>query len=669
MSDSTQLIGPIISGSISLIILGFLIAWILLRRNEIYGLFGDSRFIIFLIIVIISIGFSIGFSYSNIKFLFENREKLPVFQKIILFVVFGSLVLVILICLIPIVIYFINKTTGVNLLPIFNLPNLPNFLGFLNLPKIKIGLLIFGLSVLIIGMIIGMILLGVYKHNIDDNEKEEKYNKKMSERNSTLISDIVIGLTSLIFIGLLILAIFKFDNIVIKVLLSVLSIIGLISAVIVWYLLSKDNSDDIKDSNLDIKYPEPTSRKLKLKELKKLLKKLGDFKMDNECKIDDQSDCNYLYKQYIASGGDEKVLDELLDQLASMKNKNGEEDNTGLINQAIFIIYQLLQCKIELDDKETIYKFGTWAWWKKNIFMSDNDKDPIDPMQRYIYFISILVGILFLFVNLYQYGINVETIFGIDGKQIFTIDWLWRAIAIFGTLTYIVLISWSVMYNLLSSPDSVEVDKPVSKEYQRYISDYTTDPTTQNEKTGLISLFGGWISAIIVSGILSYMGGDSPFGVLNKVNAIAIIMAFVIIFNGYYIWLMPQLFIIGVLLQKYILSTDMFDNPLFMIVKGIIVVAVIFASFYDTTYKPENVEKDDKKYKDFASTYNKPVWYIFGILMFLILQNGVESFIGETGNYGENNWSLILVPAVRYIISIIAKTDVSYDVLSISNNM
>jgi len=663
MSDSTQLIGPIISGSISLIILGFLIAWISLRRNEIYGLFGNSRFIIFLIIFIINIGISIGFSYSNINFLFENKEKLPVFQKIILFVVFGSLVLVILILLIPIVIYFINKTTGVNLIRVFNLPNLPNFFGFLNLPKIIIVSLILGLLVLIIGMI----LLVVYKYNID-NEKEEKYNKKMSERRSTLIGDIVIGLTSSIMIVLLILSIFKFDNIAIKV-FSVLFIIVLIIGAIVWYLSSKDNSDDIKDSNLDIKYPEPTSRKLKLKELKKLLKKLGDFKMDNECKIDDQSDCNYLYKQYIASGGDEKVLDELLDQLASMKNKNGEEDNTGLINQAIFIIYQLLQCKIELDDKETIYKFGTWAWWKKNIFMSDNNKDPIDPMQRYIYFISILVGILFLFVNLYQYGINVETIFGIDGKQIFTIDWLLRAIAIFGTLTYMGLISWSVMYNLLSSPDSVEVDKPVSKEYQRYISDYTTDPTTQKEKTGLISLFGGWISAIIVSGILSYMGGESPFGVLNKINAIAIIMAFVIIFNGYYIWLMPQLFIIGVLIQKYILSTDMFDNPLSMIVKGIIVVAVIFASFYDTTYKPENVEKDDKKYKGFASTYNKPVWYIFGILMFLILQNGVESFIGETGNYGENNWSLILVPAVRYIISIIIRTDVSYDVLSISNNM
>ena len=256
MSDSTQLIGPIISGSISLIILGFLIAWISLRRNEIYGLFGNSRFIIFLIIFIINIGISIGFSYSNINFLFENKEKLPVFQKIILFVVFGSLVLVILILLIPIVIYFINKTTGVNLIRVFNLPNLPNFFGFLNLPKIIIVSLILGLLVLIIGMI----LLVVYKYNID-NEKEEKYNKKMSERRSTLIGDIVIGLTSSIMIVLLILSIFKFDNIVIKV-FSVLSIIVLIIGAIVWYLSSKDNSDDIKDSNLDIKYPEPTSRKL-----------------------------------------------------------------------------------------------------------------------------------------------------------------------------------------------------------------------------------------------------------------------------------------------------------------------------------------------------------------------------------------------------------------------
>ncbi len=119
------------------------------------------------------------------------------------------------------------------------------------------------------------------------------------------------------------------------------------------------------------------------------------------------------------------------------------------------------------------------------------------------------------------------------------------------------------------------------------------------------------------------------------------------------------------------------DNILFTIVKGIIFVFVLFASLYDTTYKTkekrESLEKEKLNNEDRSAVtgvggeYNKPVWYMFGILIALLIQNGVESITGATDDYKDNQWSLILMPMARYIIEFLAKGSVSYESVSVSN--
>lgn len=484
---------------------------------------------------------------------------------------------------------------------------------------------------------------------------------------------------------------------VIKFLL-IISMIGLIfiPALGYWFWMTTQPITPSSSDVFDITYTQPILRSFHLAELKKLLKNLGNFKMDNECKMNDQKDCNYLYNQYIASNGDEKILTDLLDQLQmqKIKGKDGKDVQIGLINQAIYIIYQLIQCNIALDHKTSVYRFGTWEWMSQNILMNSPTDDPI---QRFIWGISLIVCILFFLYNIGLYLYNIKDIFG---ESVYWV--LSGAILIFVQFASI----WGLIIGTLTSSEGNKVDKPVSKDYQKYekaypnkvdshtkkdpdtkkdpTNSYDTSPILGKERTGLIGLFTH-IGLIITAIVMSYVGGDSWWGKSNKIFAISGIIAMVLAFNSYYMIIVPQLVIVGIILQKYILSTDLFDNIGYTIIKGIILIVVLFASFYDTTYNTkateDEIKQNPEKYKDddehtmhkidtvtgVSGEYNKPIWYIFGILLFILMQNCLESFIGTTDQYDEKQWSLILMPATRYILEIITKGSVPYGLVSVVN--
>lgn len=467
-----------------------------------------------------------------------------------------------------------------------------------------------------------------------DNGKpdDKKPDKKM---NISTIIAIVVGIISSIIFGYILFTKAKGNlqkGILIGLMLIV--VIVVVSFIMANYVKKEDKDQPVeKDSQYDLLYNDPlVNEKKTIEELEELLKKLGDFKMDNNCKTDGQSDCDNLYQQYIKSGGNQDVLNRILEQLEKTQNK------TGLINQTIFLIYQLLQCKIDIQYKTTWEKFGTLEWWRKNILMYGGD----DPIQQYIYAISVLLCFLFLVYNLLNYIGNSYTLFGNKDIE-----------AIFGMIMTAIWIGTLLgSFFWFGTGGSAESKIDISDDMKGYQREDGVDTETLGEKWGY-GLLGGNLGLLFISFIGSF------FSNWMKINTISMLIAYIVAFNTYYMVIIPQLVIVGIIIQRYVLATNLLDNIGHTVVKIVLFIVILFASLYDTKYK----DNTDPKIAGTKSVYNSPVWYIFGVFLFLLLENGLESMTGMIKD--DNRWALILMPAMRYIIQFVAQTSIPYDAVSV----
>jgi hypothetical protein len=418
-------------------------------------------------------------------------------------------------------------------------------------------------------------------------------------------------------------------------------------------------------------FKKPLKADKNLKDLKKILKNLNDFKMDNKCKIDNQTDCNYLYKEYIKSK-DSSTLNKLLNQLENLKTENGENDKSGLINQAIYILYELISCKLSLKSQEA-ERYGTIDWWKQNIFISD------DPIQQFIWFLSFILCVCFIIYNFYIICKKSSTIFDIaktDFLYLF-IGWL-----IIGSLPILLTIFYIIVISKNISKDKV-IEKNIDKEYEKY-------EHTDNKLSFDSGSYIGWslfFVILIILGIVNFFTykteglKDNKYAKVARVAFVSLIMTLVLFFNSYYAFFIPQLVIIGLILQKYILSTSINGDILPTIIKIVLFIFILIISFYNTTYNTKNLEKDILK-EDTADTadiitnvggeYNKQIWYIFGMFMLFIIQNIYESFKYKdlTKIYPDTQWSLLLTPVARTIINFTRGTDaIGFDDISVKNTI
>ncbi len=452
---------------------------------------------------------------------------------------------------------------------------------------------------------------------------------------------------------------------------AIIAIVAIMAILILSYKKQLDQARDKDEYNplLNTRYPPPQERDVSLDLLKKIKDALGDFKVDNDC---DGKTCDRLYEEYIKSGGDNQTLENMLADLAMIDDKTSSKPTPGLINQTIYIVYQMIQCKIGLEEVDIdIYKFGTWDWWKKNIYMwgkqlSDGKVEKeegtisttTDPIQRYIYLIALFVCIIFFFYNVGSYALNSKKIFGLGDLDI---GWL-----VYGLIaTTFITFPWALSsFIQISKSQHTKEKVPVRNGGLK-----AKTPDFPESKAGRNSLIG-YVSTIIGLTALDYFGGNTPGGKFGKVSAISMVIALILVFNAYYMVLIPQLVIIGLILQKYVLSTHIGDI-LPTIVKGIILVVILFASLYDTSYGGDKIEEDPDdptRFKEkLKSEYNQPVWYIFGILMALYIQNILESFLGNIGQYKANEWSLLFMPMARYLLDILTKGLVPYSAISVKN--
>ena len=340
-----------------------------------------------------------------------------------------------------------------------------------------------------------------------------------------------------------------------------------------------------------------------------------------------------------------------------------------LINQAIYILYELISCKLSLKSQEA-ERYGTIDWWKQNIFISD------DPIQQFIWLLSFGLCVLFICYNIYIICVNRSTIFDMTETDSLYSD-IGYSFIVFGSI----LLTW--LYIGLISKNRIKdkvIEKNIDKEYEKY-------EHTDNKLSFDSGSYIGWSSffvILIILGIVNFLTyktevlKNNKYAKVARVAFVSLIMILVLFFNSYYAFFIPQLVIIGLILQKYILSTSINGDILPTIIKIVLFIFILIISFYNTTYNTKNLEKDILKedtadiITNVGGEYNKQIWYIFGMFMLFIIQNIYESFKYEdlTKIYPDTQWSLLLTPVARTIINFTRRTEsIKFDNISVKNTI
>lgn len=407
--------------------------------------------------------------------------------------------------------------------------------------------------------------------------------------------------------------------------------------------------NDIKLDQTDLRkknYPVPKET------LEKIIKNLRNFYAVDNCKSNKSKSCNYLFKQLTQNKNfTYKEVEEILD---SMKKE-------ALVNQSIFLVYQIAQCKLQLTDtKADVYEFGTFEWWNKNMW-GDLGNGKVLWFQRFIWIISFAIVGTFILYILFKYFIPLDepkifTIFGVKKQS-------WQII---GIISFIILLISNLYlgYFYKIKGETYQIINVPNK-----LKKYLPSQKTPSKPITNIWFFSIMSAALIILSIITYFFNNNLF----KTMSISAWLSFLIAFNIYYTWLIPQLLIIGIFLQKYILSTPITTEYLgSIIIKGIILIAVLFASFYDTTYKTTDIvqqekeEKQTKLVKGVASSYNAPIWFIFGSLIALYILNLIETIFNQTTS---ENWTIIYMPFVRYVLNWVTKSSADFANISVSSNI
>lgn len=414
--------------------------------------------------------------------------------------------------------------------------------------------------------------------------------------------------------------------------------------------------------------------------LNKILKNNYNFRANNYCPSSSTTKCCDLFNRFTSErdftweDNDSDNSKENVNEILKEMNKN------TLKNQAIYLLYQLAQCSLQLQGKEIKeYNFGTWTWFKNTMVNS--------PLEKILYFISLLICLLFFCLSMYY--IIYKTFKGEKSWIIYTFI---LSIFLFSSLF------WGIIQK---NPETY--DKSYGGKYKQYEKDLKERKSSWTDYTSIYTL----IIISILIGLIAINLLFVPEIFRNNTDKLllGIFIALLLSFNLYYMILIPQIVIIIVILQWYILSTPLNGVPL--VVKIFLMLVIIFASLYDTKYNKERKTKNEeiavdnikqnfvqvnidgsittmsmsdlvdminkipesqmsqqKKNEILAEAsknvtkksidvgkqeaYNKPIWFTFGIISVILLINI---------NCGDKlgSWDLMLTPLVRGILNLVTK--------------
>ena len=315
------------------------------------------------------------------------------------------------------------------------------------------------------------------------------------------------------------------------------------------------------------------------------------------------NNCDYLFENLITGFTSCKDMYEILKTLPANE----------LNNQVKYNIYQLAQMRIK---QKPMQVFGTFSWWKEYVW-------GINKIQNYIYIISFtiaLIMITYYSLNLFN---NLST------------QWIiYTLIVAFVLLVVIMYFSFT----------EVEYDAPIGdprlseKNKEKYGKHIEEKWRGGSNKLNMVM----WIIPVIIIGLLIV-----AFFIKNKtlINvAIYATLGLIIALNAYYTFLIPQLIITGIILQKILLSNMTNSNVIDIGIKMLILLFIIIISSVEMAASLED-RTDMGVCTDKKSSFNLnfPYWLIV-ILIFIVIADMLPNNILKNFKDYDKGWGLFLEP-------------------------
>lgn len=520
----------------------------------------DNRFLLFIIFTLISFGLMIGMSFNFQKYIDSSDENV---SKI-----------------------WIGSAIGFFMLLIILIYSLKYSMDFK-----EISIIFF----ILLSAYLLITTLSIYIPKL----------KSMSNKNK--VTSIIFWPVT-IFIGLLMGYIFWKRGINIIYLFIYFAIMGIIYGII-YNIINEELPPDEKKIKLpDIK-PIPGEITLSAEKLETVLKNLNHFKMKVSKKYDELFD---------------KVINGEIEDYNGLINILDKMTNEALENQNIYLLYQLLQCRIKLvtDKIGYSYKFGTFDWFIQTYFQNN--------FQKFLYAISLIIFVGF-FIYLFILNSKIFT----DRKKL--------SLTIILSLINIGILIYS--QNYWYDP-AVKYYENLPKDLKPYEENLNKNDIAGKSRTGVISIY--YVLTFIISMITLILNRISPNEILNIIT-FANLLGIITAFNIYYGILLPHLMIILIFLQKFYLQYPIsFNNitELMIFITKIIFIVFLFGiSLYETQYK------DTTKY----NIYNQQVWFIFAIIVSIFIYNLIITYTNAPINVYEYN--MILMPIMNGVLQYIG-TDI-----------
>ncbi len=358
---------------------------------------------------------------------------------------------------------------------------------------------------------------------------------------------------------------------------------------------------------------------------------------DNDCK-QPSANCDYLLNE-LSSG--RMSYSDLMCNLDALNNQE-------LKKQIRYSLAQLVNCKVKFEATDKSEKVGSYAWFRENIWGTTK-------IQRYIYLVSFLVCFLAIGYSIYRL-LSKNIIGGILRTLNLPENLLSHGVS------YLYLILFTIVFTIVAWTFSFmrkkQLEKPQTKgeETSKYLAkDCEYKISNQLESKLALAFYpilaGLFVMTFLTGGYVYNKGPTLPLGVSVTIMIVILTwLGFVFTFNLYYLFVAPQIILIAIILQRYILgsSSRFAGNEFTFIPKTIIVLAITIISIY-FAYSERVKKPEGEKYTDRNIVSQTAL--MIGITIFLLW---IYSFISS--DYIDlkegDKWTLSLFPLFKLFSSI-----------------
>jgi len=312
-------------------------------------------------------------------------------------------------------------------------------------------------------------------------------------------------------------------------------------------------------------------------------------------------------------------------------------NNSEITEQIKYNLNQLIQTRLKLKAAKDAPTFGTWDWWVRFIWGANK-------IQNYIYLISFTVAAIFTIYYTYEILSDMDSL-------------LWIIYTLVGALILLVIMFY------YSFKETTTYSVPLGGDprfVQKNESDYPKDIRDKMQKDdSLVSLEFilpfGYLAffAILVITSLAIKNRMPELAETLQNLALYTFAAIMIAINSFYIFLIPQLLIIGIIFQK-IFSTNFkknyIDIILWIFLAFISIYGIILAGYNQPKLSEKTCDDEILNYK-MGRSYVQ-YFVVLGVLLLIIFLKRTGWFENSDFMKMNKGWGLFMEP-IYYLTKMI----------------